>query len=561
MTVEPEKILVIESEESSRRRLEQILVSAGYQVTSPSPDAEGLKGVVELEPALLVMDAEPERLDCCSLISELKGSPSTGDIRIILLTDGGPAERTRGLDLGADDVLSRPWDAAELLARVRGQLRAGRAQIELRQKVRHVEENEDADHAALEALAASEATTRQTSSLARTLERALLALFLLAAAGGLVFFLFYRHSQKEVKIAFAAISRQETGFQSEQQLVARSMALHEEMKRDAAESVQTQKQQLEKESQHLRTQMSTAQTEQVTALRREILQTNLRLERLENEDDAAQRIIRTYAKSVCLIHVIVGFRDKETGKRLRFSSVDAQGEPPRDSKGNVLMTTEGTGPEVRMDAFGTGFLVGPGRRVLTNHHVVEPWWGNDDLAPLIQQDVQPFVAGMQAYFPGIPRGFPLKVQRISTEADLAVVEGNFPRSGLRTLKIDTRPQAAVSGQAVVLLGYATGLEAILARTAEATVQKIAESSNGDPSQILSGLARRDLVSPLSTQGHIGDVLRDKIVYDAQTTFGGSGGPLFNAEGKVIGVNYAILQGFGGSNFAIPIRYAEPLLAR
>jgi S1-C subfamily serine protease len=46
------------------------------------------------------------------------------------------------------------------------------------------------------------------------------------------------------------------------------------------------------------------------------------------------------------------------------------------------------------------------------------------------------------------------------------------------------------------------------------------------------LARRNLIRPVTTQGHIGDVLPDKIVYDAQTTSGGSGGPLFNNEGKV-----------------------------
>jgi S1-C subfamily serine protease len=62
-----------------------------------------------------------------------------------------------------------------------------------------------------------------------------------------------------------------------------------------------------------------------------------------------------------------------------------------------------------------------------------------------------------------------------------------------------------------------------------------------------------------TQGHIGDVLADKIVFDAQTTSGGSGGPLFNQDGKVIGVTHAVLRGFGGSNFGIPIRYSDPLL--
>ena len=65
------------------------------------------------------------------------------------------------------------------------------------------------------------------------------------------------------------------------------------------------------------------------------------------------------------------------------------------------------------------------------------------------------------------------------------------------------------------------------------------------------LAKRNLIRPLITQGHIGDVLPDKIVFDAQTTSGGSGGPLFNREGKVVGVTVAILKGFGGSNFGIP----------
>ena len=75
----------------------------------------------------------------------------------------------------------------------------------------------------------------------------------------------------------------------------------------------------------------------------------------------------------------------------------------------------------------------------------------------------------------------------------------------------------------------------------------------------TNLAQRNLIRPLITQGHIGDVLPDKIVFDAQTTSGGSGGPLFNREGKVIGVTYAVLKGFGGSNFGIPIRFSQPLL--
>jgi serine protease Do len=68
-----------------------------------------------------------------------------------------------------------------------------------------------------------------------------------------------------------------------------------------------------------------------------------------------------------------------------------------------------------------------------------------------------------------------------------------------------------------------------------------------------------LIRPIVTQGHVGDVVADKIVYDAQTTSGGSGGPLLNPRGAVIGVTFAVVNGFGGSNFGVPIRYAQPLL--
>ncbi len=67
-------------------------------------------------------------------------------------------------------------------------------------------------------------------------------------------------------------------------------------------------------------------------------------------------------------------------------------------------------------------------------------------------------------------------------------------------------------------------------------------------QIVSQLAAEHLIRPTTTQGHIGD-----------TTSGGSGGPLFNRNGKVIGVNFAILSDFGGSNLAVPVRYAEELV--
>jgi S1-C subfamily serine protease len=166
---------------------------------------------------------------------------------------------------------------------------------------------------------------------------------------------------------------------------------------------------------------------------------------------------------------------------------------------------------------------------------------------------------MAAYFPRSPSPYPLTIERISQEADLALVRGKL--EGLRgaVLRLDGKTGASVSGEAVLLMGYATGLDAVLARADESTVREIVAGSKGDAGKILRGLAQKDRMRPLITQGHLGDVLADKIIYDAQTTSGGSGGPLFNQDGKVIGINYAVLEGFGGSNFGIPARFAERLL--
>jgi len=111
------------------------------------------------------------------------------------------------------------------------------------------------------------------------------------------------------------------------------------------------------------------------------------------------------------------------------------------------------------------------------------------------------------------------------------------------------------------MGYATGLDAVLARLDDSTLHDTVTESRGDSRQILDRLAEKNLIRPLITQGHLGDVLPGQIVYDAQTAAGGSGGPVFNREGKVIGVNHAVLEGFEGSNFGVPARFAEPLLAR
>ena len=256
---------------------------------------------------------------------------------------------------------------------------------------------------------------------------------------------------------------------------------------------------------------------------------------------------------------MLAFRDHTTGLKLHYAGVTNNGQPTTDDHNNPLLSLTGSGPEVHLDAFGTGFLVSSKGQILTNHHVAEPWWQNDELKEMVDQGLEPVIAEMTAYFPGVRHGLAIDTERISSTADVAVVKGNVSELGIKQIALADGRRSAVSGGPVVLLGYPTALDAILARAGSETLQSIAAASKGDPKQVMEELARRDLIRPVTTQGHIGDVLPDKIVYDAQTTSGGSGGPLFNNEGKVIGINFAMVREFGGSNFAIPVAYGRSLL--
>ena len=89
----------------------------------------------------------------------------------------------------------------------------------------------------------------------------------------------------------------------------------------------------------------------------------------------------------------------------------------------------------------------------------------------------------------------------------------------------------MAGQPVVVLGYPAGLEAILAKAdARGRARDPGERHRAEPRSPRRS-ARKGLIRPSTTQGHIGDVTRTDIVFDAPTTQGGSGGPVFNRDGR------------------------------
>jgi len=550
-----ESILIVDAEPAALRQLDELLRSAGYQVAVSSSQAEGFRFVRDVGVDLLLLSADVSDIQCCDALAEVKGNNLTAGTRVVLLTKGNGAARARGLELGTDDVLSLPWEPAELLARVRLQLRQKHALDELHEKTRIADEGREVAQTAFQALAVTEKMTRDAFSLERALKVGVAVLFGIAILIAGAFLVFSRRVDKEARRAYAVITQLERSAHGQEQLVADARNARANLQQA---DVLQRKQQLQQQSEQLRQKISGAEAGEVSELRKQLQETTSRLQRMETESQTAEQVIRAYAPSVCLLHVSVVFLDHSSRRPLRYQGITASGEPLKDSDGNPVYTLDGRAPEVRADFFGTGFIVGDGT-ILTNHHVVQPWWKDDELSSVLSQGLDPGIGEMIAYFPETTTGVNVSIAEISEEADLAVVKGDL--SGLKRpiLKTDARKQAAVSGEALISLGYATGINAMLARAGEEAVKEIAKASGGDPDRVVDELVRRKLIRPLVTQGHIGDVFADKIVYDAQTTSGSSGGPLINKDGRVIGVTFAVVKGFGGSNFGVPIRYAQPLL--
>jgi DNA-binding response OmpR family regulator/S1-C subfamily serine protease len=550
-----ENILIVEPDDALRQQLEDVLRSAGYEVSSATSQEDGFRLVQGGSVDVFLLAADLADVLCCSSLTEIKGLGSTANTRVIFFAHGGGALRARALDLGADDVITPPWEPAELLARVRVQLRDKHALEELQLKSRIAEEGQEIAHTAFQAIAVTEKMTRDAFSVGRGLKIGVSALIAIALLISVIFVLFSRRADKESRRAYSVIAQLEHGVRTEEALVAEAAKAREELQQS---DITEQKQQLQKQTDDLRQKLSAADDSEVSGLRKRLEDATSRLKRVETESDAAEGVIRADAPSVCLLHVSVSFLDQSSRRPLRYGAINPDGQPLKDSDGNVVYSLEGRAPEVREDIFGTGFIVGK-NEILTNHHVAEPWWKNEELSAATQQGLQPSIAEMTAYFPEASVGIPLTISQISNEADLAVLHGDISALKRPILKIDGRKEAAISGQSLISLGYATGLSAILARAGEDTVKDIVRATGGDPKKIVDELQQRKLIRPLVTQGHIGDVLPDKIVYDAQTTSGGSGGPLINRDGQVIGVTFAVVRGFGGSNFGVPIRYAQPLL--
>src|ERR1700746_2228576 len=146
------KILLFRAASDLSARLVPELSRAGYDVAAP--ESADVRTVLQHQPDLILLQTDVRNLDCSGLLTQLKANEATAPVKIVLLAEGGPLERSRALDLGADDVLSIPFEGVELFARIRAQLREKAPDDRLRLEVLDAKRKEHGAEAALAAIVA-----------------------------------------------------------------------------------------------------------------------------------------------------------------------------------------------------------------------------------------------------------------------------------------------------------------------------------------------------------------------------------------------------------------------
>ena len=124
MALERPKILLVEDEPAQREMLAYNLRAEGYEVIEATDGDDALVLVAEEAPDVVLLDWMIPGTSGIEVCRQLKARGETHELPIIMLSARTEeTDRVRGLDIGADDYVAKPYSVAELIARVRSQLR------------------------------------------------------------------------------------------------------------------------------------------------------------------------------------------------------------------------------------------------------------------------------------------------------------------------------------------------------------------------------------------------------------------------------------------------------
>ena len=131
------KILVVDDEPEAVELVEFNLKQAGYAVTTADDGAEALKKARAQLPDLIVLDVMLPEMDGFEICKALRLDPATARVPILMLTaKAAEIDRVLGLELGADDYLTKPFSPRELLLRIKKIIARGQVEVKPNDQMR-----------------------------------------------------------------------------------------------------------------------------------------------------------------------------------------------------------------------------------------------------------------------------------------------------------------------------------------------------------------------------------------------------------------------------------------
>lgn len=115
----PRKILIVEDEESLLKLESILLTTKGYHVQGVTTGTAALKAVAEGAPDLILLDVMLPEMDGFEVCRQIKTTPATRDIPVILLTaKKSPEDMARGKQVGADQYMTKPFKSSMVVAAI-----------------------------------------------------------------------------------------------------------------------------------------------------------------------------------------------------------------------------------------------------------------------------------------------------------------------------------------------------------------------------------------------------------------------------------------------------------
>ncbi|TAJ08000.1 MAG: FHA domain-containing protein [Nitrospirae bacterium] len=285
------------------------------------------------------------------------------------------------------------------------------------------------------------------------------------------------------------------------------------------------------------------------------------LSTLENRQRFAEDLVARFGGSVGLLQGGYGFVEQGTGRPLRYQGFDQDGHPFVDREGNPLVTVEGESPPIVIFYAGSGFLVDKAGTILTNRHLVRMWDHYEPAREIMATGFEPRLAMLRIFFPDTGAAFALDMLGVSDTSDVAVLRTDRAPTGLAPLRLAPADDAPRVGEPLVALSYPGTFDSLMGRLAKPVSDGILEEAGGDPVKLADALARRKLIRPLATQGHVSDLSPDTLTFEAGAGGGSSGGPVLDQAGRVIAINHAAMRKVGGLNVGLRTNQARALLAQ